>query len=84
MATLFIQPLFFGLSLSSVRLAISHRAGQAEAAVEGAEGRGVAAEAGHVGVHRGDGQALRAQAAEAEALQDGARQGGGNGRHNNT
>ena len=52
--------------------------GKAETAVQGAEGRRLAEEAGHVRVHRGDGQAVGAATAEAEAFEDGAGQGGGN------
>ena len=58
-------------SLVNIDLPAALGPGKVEAAVQGAEGRAAAAEAGHVRVHRGHRQALRAQAAETEALTPG-------------
>ena len=62
----------------SVLWEMSPPSGKAKAAVQGAEGRSIAEEAGHVRIHRGDGQVVRTAAAKAKALEDGAGQGGGN------
>ncbi len=57
----------------NINLSLHAGPGETKAAIERAEGRTAATEAGHVRVHRGHRQALGAAPAQTEALQTGTR-----------